>query len=616
MTRYAWMDVDRARFACIAAESRPTRAHRRTLPTPAPSLSLTDAPASNLRDMQLRGQTARSTAAKTARSPAGSSNGGSRPSTVPLALCAAALLGLVFGLYMLHAYLQLLATTATLEPGGGRPSFASVHGGGSGALSSREKLLATIRGNLKQQGAAGVAGDANAQQQQQQPPQPPLPDRAEEEAAKRAQEAAEKDAQARKQAAADAAQRQQQQEQQQQKPPAPVPLATPIVSAFAPPTTHPIPILIFTFNRANNLRETIVSVLKERPEPFDRYPVYISHDGYDDATRATALMFSRNEAQNPRWSHVFYMNFQGAVETEPQMQSYFTYYKIAHHYRWAISQVMDSPLAGAISPPPPPALATQPYKHLILLEDDMRVAPDFFEYFRRMHVVLDEDPTLLCASAWNDNGRPTLVHSPRQLYRSECFPGLGWLLTRRVWEELSPKWPKGFWDDWLREPPQRLGRSCIFPEINRVYTFGEKGSSGGQFYDQYLKSIVLNDVKVDWATEELGYIASKANYRRWLHSHISTARVVGVQEDVNYLLGAIDPADEVVLENGAKRQFVLPYGQLDRLLIAHGMMTDHKAGIPRTSFEGVLSFTTGRDHRVWIVPEASPFLKKEWIEGA
>lgn len=24
----------------------------------------------------------------------------------------------------------------------------------------------------------------------------------------------------------------------------------------------------------------------------------------------------------------------------------------------------------------------------------------------------------------------------------------------QMWEELGPKWPEAFWDDWLREPPQ------------------------------------------------------------------------------------------------------------------------------------------------------------------
>jgi len=27
------------------------------------------------------------------------------------------------------------------------------------------------------------------------------------------------------------------------------------------------------------------------------------------------------------------------------------------------------------------------------------------------------------------------------LYRTDFFPGLGWMLERSVWQELEPKWP-------------------------------------------------------------------------------------------------------------------------------------------------------------------------------
>ncbi len=75
----------------------------------------------------------------------------------------------------------------------------------------------------------------------------------------------------------------------------------------------------------------------------------------------------------------------------------------------------------------------------------------------------------------------------------------GWMMTAKLWTELRPKWAWGFWDDWLRLPEnvrirglcwraseavshvacatQRRARSCIFPEMNRVYTFGSQGAS-------------------------------------------------------------------------------------------------------------------------------------------
>lgn len=29
------------------------------------------------------------------------------------------------------------------------------------------------------------------------------------------------------------------------------------------------------------------------------------------------------------------------------------------------------------------------------------------------------------------------------LHRSDFFPGLGWLLTKEVWNEIKNNWPKG-----------------------------------------------------------------------------------------------------------------------------------------------------------------------------
>ncbi len=98
--------------------------------------------------------------------------------------------------------------------------------------------------------------------------------------------------------------------------------------------------------------------------------------------------------------------------------------------------------------------------------------------------LLDGDETLLAASAWSDLGQTAFVADPRQVHRTDFFPGLGWMLTAHAWEELGPKWPEAFWDDWLREPPQRKGRNFLRPEVSRSYTFGESGVSQSQFFAQ------------------------------------------------------------------------------------------------------------------------------------
>jgi hypothetical protein len=57
-----------------------------------------------------------------------------------------------------------------------------------------------------------------------------------------------------------------------------------------------------------------------------------------------------------------------------------------------------------------------------------------------MKQLLDRDPTVLCVSAWNDNGRPGLVRDEAKAYRSDFFPGLGWMLHVDLWKELGPKY--------------------------------------------------------------------------------------------------------------------------------------------------------------------------------
>jgi alpha-1,3-mannosyl-glycoprotein beta-1,2-N-acetylglucosaminyltransferase len=55
------------------------------------------------------------------------------------------------------------------------------------------------------------------------------------------------------------------------------------------------------------------------------------------------------------------------------------------------------------------------------------------------------------------------------------------MMTRRLWQELGPKWPKAFWDDWMRLKDVRKGRQTIFPEVCRNYNFGEHVSCSQKF---------------------------------------------------------------------------------------------------------------------------------------
>lgn len=83
------------------------------------------------------------------------------------------------------------------------------------------------------------------------------------------------------------------------------------------------------------------------------------------------------------------------------------------------------------------------YNSLAVVADDLDIAPDFFEYFLGLHPILKQDPTLFCVSAWNDNGKSSLIDTGAAslLYRTDFFPGLGWMLLKTHWTEHAPKWP-------------------------------------------------------------------------------------------------------------------------------------------------------------------------------
>ncbi len=217
------------------------------------------------------------------------------------------------------------------------------------------------------------------------------------------------------------------------------------------------------------------------------------------------------------------------------------------------------------------------------------LAPDFFEYFLATRPLLDADKSLWCISAWNDNGKEGFVKGNDLLYRTDFFPGLGWMITREIWNELKEKWPKGFWDDWMRHPTQRKGRACIMPEISRSKTFGKVGVSMGQFFDQYLKFIELNNEFFSFRKTDLTYLL-KTNYDRDFIKDVYKKPLVRFDDVVS---GSVqEETVRIQYESDA---------HLESMTRQFNLMTDLKAGVPRTAYKGIISFMKdGR--RIFLTP--------------
>jgi alpha-1,3-mannosyl-glycoprotein beta-1,2-N-acetylglucosaminyltransferase len=206
----------------------------------------------------------------------------------------------------------------------------------------------------------------------------------------------------------------------------------------------------------------------------------------------------------------------------------------------------------------------------------MEIAPDFFSYMQAGSRLMQRDPSLYCVSAWNDHGKGKLVADPRELRRTDVFPGLGWLLTASVWREIGPRWPRNYWDEWMRSPEQRRGRQCLYPEISRTYTFGKSGgASQGQFFDEHLAPIKLNSVVVDWTGEELGGL-SPEDYDRTQAAALASALPLSLAE-----LRSMTPGTTYSCVYDGEHGFNDWARALD-------LLPGFKEGSPRGAFRGVL----------------------------
>ena len=55
---------------------------------------------------------------------------------------------------------------------------------------------------------------------------------------------------------------------------------------------------------------------------------------------------------------------------------------------------------------------------VIIIEDDLLFSPDFLEYFTSVAPLIEKDPTVFIASAWNDNGFREKVTEANSLRRT------------------------------------------------------------------------------------------------------------------------------------------------------------------------------------------------------
>ncbi|XP_033725477.1 alpha-1,3-mannosyl-glycoprotein 2-beta-N-acetylglucosaminyltransferase-like [Pecten maximus] len=330
-----------------------------------------------------------------------------------------------------------------------------------------------------------------------------------------------------------------------------------------------LPILMIACDRVTVSRS--LDLLIKYRTTKERFPIIVSQDC---AHKPTADVIQKYVVSD-NIKHIKHPNLTN-IELNKKDKKFLGYYKIARHYKWALNQIF----------------LKFNYSAVIIVEDDLDISPDFFEYFSATYPILTSDPSVWCVSAWNDNGKGGMVSDdPELLYRSDFFPGLGWMMERKIWLEIGPKWPVTFWDDWMRHQDQRKERVCIRPEICRTSTFGKKGVSRGLYFDKHLKHIKLNDQFVAFTQKNLSYLM-KENYDPWFTHMVYETPEVTVAEVMS---GSKKHLKALRVTYTTKEQFKATAKKL-------GIMDDFKAGVPRVAYRGVVSFVF-KGQRIYFAPK-------------
>nr|CAD7257495.1 unnamed protein product [Timema shepardi] len=281
-----------------------------------------------------------------------------------------------------------------------------------------------------------------------------------------------------------------------------------------------IAVLVFACNRVTVSR-CLDQLIKNRPSQA-QFPIIVSQDCAHKPTAEVIASYGEQlfHIEQPDLSEIV---------IPPKEKKFKGYYKISRHYGWALNQT----------------LFKYNFDTVIIVEDDLDLSTDFFEYFLGTYPLLQKDPTL-------------------------CY-----------------------WDDWIRQPEQRRNRACIRPELSRTRTFGKIGVSNGHFFEKHLKYIKLNEKFVPFTKLNLSYLL-KDNYDVQFVKRVYESPVITYQE----------LKSGPIVHEGPVR---IPYHTNDiykRTSKMLGLMEDFRSGVPRTGYRGVVSFMY-KGRRVYLAPNAN-----------
>ena len=151
-----------------------------------------------------------------------------------------------------------------------------------------------------------------------------------------------------------------------------------------------IAVLVIACNRPEAIKIHLKQLIEKRAMlgKVDKFPIVVSQDCAHAETAAMIESFADSLHAFVKQPDQSRINLNGAA---PNLEGYF---RISRHYKFALSQIF----------------VKFKFNSVIITEDDLTIAVDFFGYFEAMKTVLTRDSVnLFCVSAWNDNGNKDAI---------------------------------------------------------------------------------------------------------------------------------------------------------------------------------------------------------------
>eukprot|EP00592_Proboscia_alata_P027884 CAMPEP_0194449122 /NCGR_PEP_ID=MMETSP0176-20130528/129962_1 /TAXON_ID=216777 /ORGANISM="Proboscia alata, Strain PI-D3" /LENGTH=486 /DNA_ID=CAMNT_0039276195 /DNA_START=16 /DNA_END=1473 /DNA_ORIENTATION=+ len=356
---------------------------------------------------------------------------------------------------------------------------------------------------------------------------------------------------------------------------------------------HSTPLLIFTCSRPHYLKRTLEAIYLYHPMNHDQKqtlnptnnvanPIIISQDGNKAEVKAVidefSIMFASMNVQVIHWEH------QNSSAGGRRRRPADTYRLLSLHYQWALTKSFDLPTT----------------ERVIILEEDLEISIDFFSYFDSLISIYDADPNIYTVSAYNDNGQSTHVGNASRVLRSDFFPGLGWMMNKRLWQEFEPKWPDAYWDDWMRNPgmrnpENRLDRITIRPEISRTFHFGEEGGASVNQFGASQSAIHLNTEPIKWDTINVSSILQAQRYHVSYLTQITSAKLYPRGSFMSSSIPSFTilqketrDGGDIRVEYDSKAIYNGKNYDFEDIARALGLSDNEKAGVYRTAYHGVV----------------------------